>query len=337
DKFQINESGTYPINTTAVRHFLAIPSVRQKKDYDQRRYFPFSQFQSSKDSTSSELAEPRHSKLSHVRDHQLKTEDESAGILSSQQQYIKQPRQDRPHLPIQSMLCHHAQDPGGLLRKKYSSRGIDDGKGYLSNQKIFSNQHLPSQQMITNSQSGNNCLDAANTHQNMYQSSPKAEQNSKDLKELEGKDFCLSNGASQLVNDMLLLKQKLETDIVNADKKIFELEDDYIMETVDLGNMLRGWEGYVVPPKSRKTHMGKHNAYNYGDISVVRDRLFSFSSYSSSFSREPRELSECDVESIDGSGSQFSHSRRSRRAFNSSTTACHKYRESLITASSFGG
>ncbi|KAL8432147.1 hypothetical protein ACSSS7_004759 [Eimeria intestinalis] len=45
--------------------------------------------------------------------------------------------------------------------------------------------------------------------------------------------------------EMLKLQEKLESDVLMLENKIYEMEGNYLAATADVGNMLKGWEGYI--------------------------------------------------------------------------------------------
>lgn len=45
--------------------------------------------------------------------------------------------------------------------------------------------------------------------------------------------------------EMVKLHEKLESDILLLENKIYEMEGNYLAATADVGNMLKGWEGYI--------------------------------------------------------------------------------------------
>lgn len=48
-----------------------------------------------------------------------------------------------------------------------------------------------------------------------------------------------------VLQEMQALQTKLETDIQHQETKIYEMEGDYLAATADVGNMIKGWEGYL--------------------------------------------------------------------------------------------
>ena len=79
-----------------------------------------------------------------------------------------------------------------------------------------------------------------------------------------------SVGASQILEK----KQLLEEDLRRIEKQIYELEGQYLQDTVKDGNILRGWEGY----QGQQASSGAIRRINrFRDA----DRMFSASSMTS--------------------------------------------------------
>lgn len=51
--------------------------------------------------------------------------------------------------------------------------------------------------------------------------------------------------------EMLKLHEKLESDVLLLENKIYEMEGNYLAATADVGNMIRGWEGYICTQRGR--------------------------------------------------------------------------------------
>ncbi|KAL8270186.1 hypothetical protein Esti_005861 [Eimeria stiedai] len=82
--------------------------------------------------------------------------------------------------------------------------------------------------------------------------------------------------------EMLKLQEKLESDVMLLENKIYEMEGNYLAATADVGNMLKGWEGYI----SSATKTRRPAAKATGGASSNQERLFSLTSTTSRASRE---------------------------------------------------
>ncbi|XP_022588580.2 chromatin modification-related protein MEAF6 [Cyclospora cayetanensis] len=81
---------------------------------------------------------------------------------------------------------------------------------------------------------------------------------------------------------MLKLHEKLESDVLLLENKIYEMEGNYLAATADVGNMIKGWEGYI----SSATKTRRPAAKAAGSASSNQERLFSLTSTTSRASRE---------------------------------------------------
>ncbi|KAL7069165.1 hypothetical protein ACR3K2_04220 [Cryptosporidium serpentis] len=92
-----------------------------------------------------------------------------------------------------------------------------------------------------------------------------------------------------LSEEMEIYRQKLTDDLAEIEKRIYELETFYWNQTTDIGNMLRGWDGYVnVSTSSGNTGARKSNISggrsSYRSTQTMftdKDRWFSLSSVTS--------------------------------------------------------
>eukprot|EP00455_Lapot_gusevi_P056195 TRINITY_DN9279_c0_g1_i1.p1 TRINITY_DN9279_c0_g1~~TRINITY_DN9279_c0_g1_i1.p1 ORF type:complete len:120 (+),score=9.27 TRINITY_DN9279_c0_g1_i1:153-512(+) len=72
------------------------------------------------------------------------------------------------------------------------------------------------------------------------------------------------------LQQVLAQKRKLEEDLKNVEKQIYDLEENYIEDTHHYGNIIRGWEGYI-------NYKHKHASIRRPKI-AEKDRIFSSSS-----------------------------------------------------------
>ncbi|CBZ53470.1 hypothetical protein NCLIV_032570 [Neospora caninum Liverpool] len=84
-----------------------------------------------------------------------------------------------------------------------------------------------------------------------------------------------------VLNEMLSLQEKLEGDIQHIEARIYEMEGDYLAATADVGNMIKGWEGYISSSTKTRRPPGKLST-----PSGAQDRLFSLTSCTSRVWRE---------------------------------------------------
>ncbi|KYK63592.1 histone acetyltransferase subunit nua4 protein [Toxoplasma gondii TgCatPRC2] len=84
-----------------------------------------------------------------------------------------------------------------------------------------------------------------------------------------------------VLNEMISLQEKLESDIQHIEAKIYEMEGDYLAATADVGNMIKGWEGYISSSAKARRPPGKLST-----PSGAQDRLFSLTSCTSRVWRE---------------------------------------------------
>ncbi|KAL8455249.1 hypothetical protein Emag_000919 [Eimeria magna] len=73
--------------------------------------------------------------------------------------------------------------------------------------------------------------------------------------------------------EMLKLQEKLESDVMLLENKIYEMEGNYLAATADVGNMLKGWEGYILNLDESERQMigstGGGKGWNNGAASQV--------------------------------------------------------------------
>uniref|UniRef100_A0A7S0II67 Chromatin modification-related protein MEAF6 n=1 Tax=Calcidiscus leptoporus TaxID=127549 RepID=A0A7S0II67_9EUKA len=81
--------------------------------------------------------------------------------------------------------------------------------------------------------------------------------------------------ASQEVVKLQERKASLEEELARTERQIYELEGEYLQETVKDGNILRGWEGYLGKQASSGA-IRRINRFREAD------RMFSSSSVTSS-------------------------------------------------------
>ncbi|CDI79908.1 hypothetical protein, conserved [Eimeria acervulina] len=122
--------------------------------------------------------------------------------------------------------------------------------------------------------------------------------------------------------DMLKLQEKLEADVLALENKIYEMEGNYLAATADVGNMIRGWEGYT----SSATKARRPAAKATGGSSIDQERLFSLTSTTSRASRELNSLTcaeeaEKPVLGASGGGGGWNNSAASQVS-NSRNSAC---------------
>merc|ERR1712070_191426 len=77
----------------------------------------------------------------------------------------------------------------------------------------------------------------------------------------------MSNDVSRLQEQ----RMKLEQELMRTERQIYELEGEYLQETLKDGNALRGWDGYLGKQASSGA-IRRINRYREAD------RMFSFSS-----------------------------------------------------------
>ncbi|PHJ23908.1 histone acetyltransferase subunit nua4 protein [Cystoisospora suis] len=90
-----------------------------------------------------------------------------------------------------------------------------------------------------------------------------------------------SNQKLSVLQEMQALQARLEADIQHQETKIYEMEGDYLAATADVGNMIKGWEGYLSSGTKARRPPGKLST-----PSGAQDRLFSLTSCTSQVWRE---------------------------------------------------
>ena len=86
----------------------------------------------------------------------------------------------------------------------------------------------------------------------------------------------MADGEPELTDDLkrlLMRKRELETELVDVERRIYALEESYIQDTAALGNIIKGWSGYL---SSRSLEQVKQITRKVKDS----DRLFTLSSTS---------------------------------------------------------
>ncbi|KNC47649.1 uncharacterized protein AMSG_03879 [Thecamonas trahens ATCC 50062] len=78
---------------------------------------------------------------------------------------------------------------------------------------------------------------------------------------------------SEDLKRLLTRKQELESELVNVERRIYRLEENYLQDTAALGNIVKGWAGYL---SSRSLDQIKQVTRKVKDS----ERLFTFSSTS---------------------------------------------------------
>ncbi|CAD98700.1 hypothetical protein [Cryptosporidium parvum Iowa II] len=102
-------------------------------------------------------------------------------------------------------------------------------------------------------------------------------------------NFCQESPHKKLSNEMVSLREKVQEELVDIERKIYELETFYWNQTTDIGNMLRGWDGYATYNSNtgsiggRKSSIGGNRGSCRSNPNVFseKDRWFSLSSVTS--------------------------------------------------------
>ncbi|KAF7457794.1 chromatin modification-related protein MEAF6-like [Cryptosporidium felis] len=129
--------------------------------------------------------------------------------------------------------------------------------------------------------------------------------------------------SQKLSNEMKVLREKVRDELTDIERKIYELETFYWNQTTDIGNMLRGWDGYTTNNNQtgsisgRKSNVGasKNSCKPALNIFSEKDRWFSLSSVTSPVDTEslgtlpPTGVFTGEIASAAGSnvGSSISH------------------------------
>ncbi|OII73050.1 uncharacterized protein cubi_02281 [Cryptosporidium ubiquitum] len=102
---------------------------------------------------------------------------------------------------------------------------------------------------------------------------------------------CYSNfpHCRKLSNEMVALREKVQDELVDIERKIYELETFYWNQTTDIGNMLKGWDGYATYNNNtgsiggRKSSIGgnRSSCRSTPNVFSEKDRWFSLSSVTS--------------------------------------------------------
>ncbi|KAH8739463.1 hypothetical protein FG386_000435 [Cryptosporidium ryanae] len=106
--------------------------------------------------------------------------------------------------------------------------------------------------------------------------------------------FIIPSDTPRLSEEMLALREKLSDELNEIEKRIYELETLYWEQTTDVGNMLRGWDGYstsssiLFTPGGRKPSINvSRNSFRPGSsVFSERERWFSLSSVTSPIDEE---------------------------------------------------
>ncbi|KAH8584478.1 uncharacterized protein ELE39_002572 [Cryptosporidium sp. chipmunk genotype I] len=102
-------------------------------------------------------------------------------------------------------------------------------------------------------------------------------------------DFCQDFPHKKLSYEMVSFREKVQDELVDIERKIYELETFYWNQTTDIGNMLRGWDGYATYSSNtgsiggRKSSIGGNRSSYRSTPNVFseKDRWFSLSSVTS--------------------------------------------------------
>lgn len=121
--------------------------------------------------------------------------------------------------------------------------------------------------------------DVQNTHQN-------SNNLNKDLSTPICHQDC--SNSKKLSDEMVALREKVKDELVDIERKIYELETFYWNQTTDIGNMLRGWDGYAACSNTtgsiggRKSSIGgNRNMSRPTNVFSEKDRWFSLTSVTS--------------------------------------------------------
>ncbi|KAH7646893.1 hypothetical protein FG379_002045 [Cryptosporidium bovis] len=106
--------------------------------------------------------------------------------------------------------------------------------------------------------------------------------------------FIMPSNSPKLSEEMLALREKMSDELNEIEKRIYELETLYWEQTTDVGNMLRGWDGYstsssiLFTPGGRKPSINvSRNSFRPGsNMFSERERWFSLSSVTSPIDEE---------------------------------------------------
>ncbi|KAJ1613153.1 hypothetical protein OJ253_239 [Cryptosporidium canis] len=125
---------------------------------------------------------------------------------------------------------------------------------------------------------------------------PNENQDSQQINSYIDSDFPILPDCSQdlpshprLSDEMVTLREKVQDELVDIEKKIYELETFYWNQTADIGNMLRGWDGYAAYNNATNSIGGRKSSIVINksscristNIFSEKDRWFSLSSVTS--------------------------------------------------------
>lgn len=93
----------------------------------------------------------------------------------------------------------------------------------------------------------------------------------------------------KLSNEMIAFREKVQDELIDIERKIYELETFYWNQTTDIGNMLKGWDGYATYNNNtgsiggRKSSIGgnRSSCRSTPNLFSEKDRWFSLSSVTS--------------------------------------------------------
>ncbi|CAI9775980.1 unnamed protein product [Fraxinus pennsylvanica] len=94
-----------------------------------------------------------------------------------------------------------------------------------------------------------------------------------------------SNNPKAMLSSLLHKRQKLQEELQNVEKQVYELETSYLQETSTLGNALKGFDGFLSSTKNT-ANLKRSRKFQ------LEDRVFSLSSVTSPAAEELRVVRE---------------------------------------------